>query len=128
MSLVLIRFPPPAPLMSLNQRQHWAARHRQTTLWRNTATQAAWMLRQPRRQPPSSVEIFLPVATNRNRDPHNYVPTLKAVIDGFVKAGLWPDDTPEYVHTLEPRLVIGARLVEVRLTPHPNQPTEETAP
>lgn len=34
---------------------------------------------------------------------------------GLVDAGLWPDDTPEWVTTTEPRLVVGATSVRVEL-------------
>lgn len=54
----------------------------------------------------------------RRRDPHNFAPTLKHVIDGLVDAGLWPDDTPEYVRTLEPALAVRRdRLVRISITP-----------
>lgn len=119
---LIVAFPAPAQLMTLNQRHHWAVRSQLTKRWRNTAAQAAWQIPQPRRQPPATVELVLPVADQRRRDPHNYSPTLKAVIDGLVDAGLWPDDTPEYVRTLEPRLVVARNAdVEVHLTPHPDR-------
>lgn len=35
---------------------------------------------------------------NRRRDADNLVPTLKALCDGLVDAGLVPDDTPNYMH------------------------------
>lgn len=33
----------------------------------------------------------------RRRDPHNYYPTVKAVVDGLVDYGLLPDDSSEYL-------------------------------
>jgi len=48
------------------------------------------------------VSFVFPVTTNRRRDPHNFYPTIKPIIDGLTDAGLWPDDTPEYVMTVEP--------------------------
>ncbi|MFC7739662.1 hypothetical protein ACFQXA_00090 [Nocardiopsis composta] len=33
--------------------------------------------------------------TNRRFDPHNYQPSVKAMIDGLVDAGLLPDDNSE---------------------------------
>lgn len=33
----------------------------------------------------------------RRRDPHNYYPTIKAVIDGLVDYGLLPDDSHEFL-------------------------------
>lgn len=40
--------------------------------------------------------------TNNRADPHNATPTLKALIDGGTKAGLWPDDNSDYIHGLLP--------------------------
>lgn len=54
---------------------------------------------------PAIVEMVLPVKDRRRRDPMNYCGTvMKAVIDGLVLAGAWPDDTPEYVRHVEPLL------------------------
>lgn len=53
------------------------------------------------------VQIEIPFPVNRRRDPHNYCGTvLKAVVDGLVKGGGFPDDTPEYVGHREPVLVV----------------------
>jgi len=47
---------------------------------------------------PSFVRVTFGVRDpGRRRDPHNYMPTVKAIIDGLVDAGVWPDDTPEDV-------------------------------
>lgn len=51
----------------------------------------------------SLVHVTLPVkSVNTRRDPHNFVATVKPIIDGLVHAGLWPDDTAAYVKTDEP--------------------------
>lgn len=56
--------------------------------------------------PPTIVQLEIGFTTNRKRDPHNYCGTvLKAVIDALVNAGLWPDDTPEWIGHREPVLV-----------------------
>jgi hypothetical protein len=34
----------------------------------------------------------------RRRDPVNFMPTIKPIIDQLVHRGWWPDDTPEYVN------------------------------
>lgn len=68
-------------------------------------------------QPPCVVSVALPVKDKRRRDPHNYFATVKPIVDGLVDAGLWPDDTPEWVTTVEPTLVPGATSVVVTLTP-----------
>ena len=54
---------------------------------------------------PSLVRIHIPFRTKRRRDPHNYCGTVvKAIIDGLVQGGAWPDDTPQYVEHLSPVL------------------------
>jgi Holliday junction resolvase RusA-like endonuclease len=50
----------------------------------------------------STIEFIFPVTQNRRRDPHNYYPTIKPIVDGLTDAGFWLDDTPEYVETREP--------------------------
>jgi crossover junction endodeoxyribonuclease RusA len=104
-----ITFDRPAPLMSMNERLHWSKQRRHARLWRAAACWAT-IHQVPvqrviaRRLPPCTVTVVLPVHDRRRRDPHNYFPVVKAVIDGLVDAGLWPDDTPEWVTTTEPRL------------------------
>jgi len=98
------------------RRMHWAARRKLVDAWRRwgymVATQEGWI-----DLPPCVVEIALPFARNGRRDPMNYVGTcLKAVIDGLVDAGCWPDDTPDYVTITQPLLEIGED-VTLRLTP-----------
>lgn len=121
--MIVIRFPPPGPLMSLNDRQHWAVRARATKAWRTAAYFAA-VQHGPKDKPLSRsvITVALPVQARRRRDPHNYAPTLKACIDGMVDADLWPDDTPEYVATAEPVLHLGSEVI-VTITPT----TEEAA-
>jgi len=66
---------------------------------------------------PGIVRITIPFGTKRRRDPHNYCGTvLKAVIDGLVEAGAWPDDSPEWVDHLQPVLVKGKK-VRVEILP-----------
>ena len=49
----------------------------------------------------------------------NYVGTVvKAIVDGMVDAGCWPDDTAEWVEIRQPVLVVGGDgLVTVRINP-----------
>lgn len=39
----------------------------------------------------------------RRRDPHNFMPTLKAMVDGFVDAGILPDDDKHHLQGPDPR-------------------------
>lgn len=66
--------------------------------------------------PACTVQVLLPVPDRRPRDPHNYFKTVKPIIDGLVDAGLWPNDTPTWVTTVEPRLVVKAPKVVITLT------------
>jgi Holliday junction resolvase RusA-like endonuclease len=79
--------------------------------------------------PPSIVQITIPFRDRRRRDPHNYCGTvLKAVIDGLVKAGAWPDDTPEYIGHREPRIVVDKQQQLVTVQWWPMEPTTEEEP
>jgi crossover junction endodeoxyribonuclease RusA len=103
---------PPAPPLSINQANtmHWARRDRELEPWRTAACVLAGQAKIPERVAGrrGRVRVVLPFKKRVRRDPHNYVSTVvKAVVDGLVYAGVWPDDTPEYVEVLEPRLVIG---------------------
>lgn len=107
-------FPQPHRLISMNDRDHWRQRSRRVKAWR-AATHGAVAARRPgasrwiaagQSLPPGIVHVQLPVPDSRRRDPHNYYPTIKAIVDGLVDAGLWPDDTPEWVTTTEPTLVV----------------------
>lgn len=63
------------------------------------------------------IRVDIPFRTKRRRDPHNYCGTVvKAIIDGYVLAGAWPDDTGEYVEHLAPTLSVrGDGVVGVQL-------------
>lgn len=119
MSLV-VEFPPPAKCLTMNQRLHWAAKAKLSREWRDAAKWGAHEFRgrtQTKQQPPCLVTVHVPVVGNRRRDPHNWFPTVKPIVDGLVDAGLWPDDTPEWVRCMEPVLVVGAEMVRVVLEP-----------
>lgn len=107
--LMTVRFGKPAgrPL-TMNSRPHWSVRARVTKLWRGTAHAhaLAQLGRAPseRRREPCFVRVSFPVPDpNRRRDPHNLAPTVKAIVDGLVDAGVWPDDNEQWVTILDPR-------------------------
>lgn len=109
--------------------RHWAAKRRRLDPWKE-ATQWAWIAAKPYqwkvRGCPTLVEVEIPFADVRRRDPHNYTGTIvKTIVDALVTKtvkgqtlweGAWPDDTPEWVETAEPILTKGSEVV-VRLTP-----------
>lgn len=104
-----IRFPQPGVLLNLNHRVHWRRRAAVTKLWRTSAYWAATTLSPipgVRLHDHRYVQMIIPVPDRRRRDPSNLFPLVKASVDGLVDAGLWPDDTPEFVTTIEPYLFV----------------------
>lgn len=51
-----------------------------------------------------NVQLTWYVPDHRRRDTDNVVPTLKALCDGIVDAGIVPDDTPRYM--TKPEVII----------------------
>ena len=102
-----LTFPQPAKPRTMNHRGPWRAAWGATKTWRNTAAHHALTLgRSPseRRRPPCLVRVSFPTSTpNTRRDPHNWAPTVKAILDGMVDAGIWPDDNDQWVTVLDPR-------------------------
>lgn len=114
----VIRFPAPAKPWSTNQDRnlHHHQRAQRIREWKGAARLLAGPL--VNNVPtPAVVQVWIPFNDKRRRDPHNYCGTVtKAIIDGLVMAGLWPDDTPEYVGHREPVLYKGTEVV-VKITP-----------
>lgn len=82
---------------------------RRKQVWKKAAyfaTCAAFPSEGPsgRKMGPCDVYVSIPVAGDIRRDPHNWYPTIKAIVDMIVEAGVWPDDTPDWVTTHEPQL------------------------
>lgn len=113
-------FPAPNKPLSLNQAytMHWAARKRRLDPW-GEAVQWAWMQCKQKRtvkRKPCRITVELPFERAARRDPHNYVATVKRIVDALVEVGVWEDDTPDWVAVDEPRLVLGTEC-RVTLTP-----------
>jgi hypothetical protein len=106
--------PPLAPIISINRIQgaHWALTRPTKVAWRDGV---AWMAKGGRipglsivRGKPCALRFVLPFEVERRRDPSNYVDTVvKWSVDGLVQAGVWEDDSPEFVEVMEPLLVKG---------------------
>ena len=141
-----LEFDKPAALLSMNDRTHFRPNARTVKAWRGSTMVAALMqyagitetralglcfrwqqYKEPippdlvAHLPACTVHILLPVADRRARDPHNYFKTVKPIVDGLVDAGLWPNDTPDWVTTVEPRLVVKAPKVVITLTERTQQ-------
>ncbi len=123
--MTTITFPRPTEaLLSMNDRKHWRAHALDVRYWRGGASCAAWRRDNCERPPatymnPAMVCVTLDVPDKRRRDPANFFPCVKAIVDGLVDAGWWPDDTPEWVTVVEPvlRVVKGPLMVTVELRP-----------
>lgn len=105
---MVVRFLAPEARMSMNHRLHWRAQRRIARGWRQAAHVHA--LAQlgagpaARRRPACFVRVSFPVDDpGRRRDPHNLAPTVKAIVDGLVDAGVWSDDDEQWVTVLDPR-------------------------
>ena len=115
-----LRFFPPTPPMSENALRgaHWGEFRNQLHPWRDAAYAVAKQ-EGVAKFPPAEVTVTIPFRTKRRRDPSNYVGTVvKAVVDGLVLAGVWPDDSPEWVTVAEP-VIAGPGQVAVELRPIP---------
>lgn len=113
MSEVLIEFVIPAKVLNMNDKlmTRWQQKERRgfKNLWREAAKMGAIAAfpgvgPSGRLMPASDLFVSIPVPGKRGRDPHNLFPTIKAICDGIVDAGLLVDDTPEFVTTHEPEL------------------------
>jgi hypothetical protein len=95
--------------MNANQRPHWTRRHAMTAAWREAG---AWHAKAARLPMLARAHIRADVRFHdaRRRDPGNYHPTLKAIVDGIVTTArmLLPDDDAR--HLDGPDLRIGVPL------------------
>lgn len=89
--------------LTANQRIHHFAKARLSRNWRDIA---AWRCRDIDAQFTNGARVVceLRFAIRRTRDPANWAPTAKAVVDGLVDAGLFPDDSDKYVTGPDMRL------------------------
>lgn len=106
-----VTFPAPGPVWSTNEdrRLFWAVRAERIKLWHDAAF---WIAKQQgwnhpsQNNRPSTVRMTFTFPTARRRDSSNLVGTVvKASVDGLVAAGVFPDDTSEWVEVLEPRIL-----------------------
>lgn len=123
--IVEFDFIPTEPAWSTNQDRNMNpyARHARIQAWQDSAA-VGWLTVPPKTRaslkvngflPPAIVDLSIPFAQKRRRDPANMCGSvLKAVVDGLVRAGLWPDDTPEWIGHWEPTLIIG-KVATIRL-------------
>lgn len=83
--------------LSANDRRHWADKAKRTRGLRDMAqveVRANWKILH---LSTSHVAAFIGYPRNGKADPANAAPTVKALIDGLVDAGVWPDDDSTHV-------------------------------
>lgn len=88
-------------VLNLNDREHWRLKANKSKHIRQLAKQIARASHAPHlKRALLTVEIAFP--DRKRRDPHNWMATVKPIVDGLVKAGVLPDDDAE--HLLGPDL------------------------
>lgn len=91
-----IRFEYEKPPLTANQRLHWA---RKAALTRDVRAAAGMLARQAKIPTLDRCEVWLTwyVTDRRRRDADNVFPTMKAMCDGLVDAGVVEDDEPRFM-------------------------------
>lgn len=110
-----LKFKAPARAVSINETNglHWSRKNRLVDPWKEAGRWYAVAARL-KNVGPMVVTVTIPFTTGRRRDPHNYTGTVvKALIDGMVRAGVWPDDNPEFVTVAEPILTVDRSLAVI---------------
>jgi crossover junction endodeoxyribonuclease RusA len=87
---------PVGPFINSNSRMHRHQEAKMTKAWRVTAALRAHGIPQFEGQVRIVAHIFKPRDTFKF-DPNNLADTTKAIVDGLVDAGLFVDDSREYV-------------------------------
>lgn len=96
-----ILIPAPTKWMNANQRHgHWSERSGPTKLWRDAAKVLAHQARIPALDRVTITATVHRPDRRRNADAHNRYPTVKAVVDGLVDAGVLPDDCDRHLVSL----------------------------
>jgi Holliday junction resolvase RusA-like endonuclease len=97
-----LRFDYTSPPLTANQRMHWRKKAKITA-----EVRLATRLLADRIPELGKCRVILTwvVLTSHRRDADNIVPTLKAMCDGLVDAGVVRDDTPDLMDKLMPVIV-----------------------
>lgn len=107
-------------LPTANGREHWRRRAELTKRWRTYAYARARNELVAGRWTPlerAHITITIDWPDQRRRDPANWSPTAKAIVDGLVDAGLLPDDDHRHVTGPDMRRGHGPRAVHVHIRP-----------
>lgn len=112
---------PKVKLLNANDaRGHWAKRAPWIKYWRrmawietrNRITRREWPLLER-----AHVTVTITWPDNRRRDPANWEPTAKAIVDGITTAGLWPDDDDKHVTGPDMRRGHGPHAIHIQIQP-----------
>lgn len=107
---IILEFKQPSLPLSLNKSNaiHWAQRKRYLEPWRLAIANAYIRINVIKELPiaPLDIEFTFQFPSNNRRDPHNYVATVKPLVDELVQQGLVPDDTAEWLSVKEPKLEV----------------------
>lgn len=90
---------PQGYVINANHRLHWAKKARMTAGIRTMAFLAGrdWKRENGTFERKVNVIAHLHFPDSRRRDPNNWAPTTKAAIDGLVQAGVFVDDSAQYI-------------------------------
>lgn len=91
-----MEFPAGLSLLSLNGREHWAARNRKARALKDAATVLVRAARVPALERITVTVLYDP-PDRRRRDHDNLMATYKPLADGIVAAGVVPDDDTAHV-------------------------------
>lgn len=106
-----LTIPAPAPWLNLNTRADRRGRTADRRAWRNAGKIWAHNQHLPKLHR-AQILVTLHFTDRRRRDPHNYMSTVKALVDGLVDYGLLPDDSSQYL--IGPDLRMGEPLANGR--------------
>jgi crossover junction endodeoxyribonuclease RusA len=89
-------------VLNSNQRLHPHVKAKKTKALRTLAESEAQGLRGLQ---PCRVIAWLAFPDRRRRDPNNWWPTVKALMDGLVDAGVWEDDNSQIIQGPDHRIL-----------------------
>lgn len=111
-----VALPPGLRLLNANERLHWRVKNQVA----QDIVDAAIIMTRKAKIPPLervTIQAVLHPADTKRRDPHNWYPSVKAAIDGVVRAGrVLADDDAE--HVLDVSIVLGAPIKGSQLVLH----------
>lgn len=106
--------------LSANDRMHWAPKSKRTKALRELGRELAESADLPAFDV-AHIAAFIGYPRNGRADPANASPTVKALIDGLVDAGVFPDDDSTHVigptHLRGNKCPAGQHTVRLVITP-----------